>query len=634
MSGAEAVGSICSCERRQCVAGARPTRGRPGAPRAAAGALPGAEGPGAAYGGLRRRSGARLLPRRGFRRSSAAPPAGNEPAVTACALLPERPSAGPRCPRGPRAGGPECRSSRCRGGRGGGGATPPGRPGPRGRPGAVARPRRPRAQGLAYHPGLDQARLREQRGVEEHDRSPMAARSPVRPVAAASAAEVAPQPGGRSATPAPSRTYAGSRRGRPAAPAAPRAVRGRRVRPGCPGTGRAAAGSGPRRPVPERAVSGVASQGGASPEVTGAQPGTGPAGRRAPRRTDTSASASPVSHRAAGPGRPQVSAASEAPTASTGSSKRRRSSRSAARRPPPGTGCGPAAGRRCRRARGRQGLRGGLPALASAATGRSRCRRCGPSAGRPAARGGRPGPAGRRIRRGGPRCRRRAGRGGGRRSPGRARVRPSAGLQVGVREGLLAAGRRPRGAAGGWPRCPGRVRVRLRAPAGARSLKVTARSRSPGARAVSEYGAGRAGQPGGEQGESAGRGAAGEVGADAGHRRAPGGAALGGAHAGHRAGVDVVRAVARRGSRVRTASTRASRRPSTALAASVGGVAMAREATGSYPAISRAPVRRIRACPGGMRRTPSWAWSLWSPPRVRRVRRAALPGGRCRGGLR
>lgn len=58
-------------------------------------------------------------------------------------------------------------------------------------------------------------------------------------------------------------------------------------------------------------------------------------------------------------------------------------------------------------------------------------------------------------------------------------------------------------------------------------------------------------------------------------------------------------------SRARTASTRASRTPSTALSGSAEGAATAREATGSYPAISRAPLRRISACPGGMRRTPS-----------------------------
>ncbi|CAM5540927.1 hypothetical protein SPURM210S_07821 [Streptomyces purpurascens] len=59
-------------------------------------------------------------------------------------------------------------------------------------------------------------------------------------------------------------------------------------------------------------------------------------------------------------------------------------------------------------------------------------------------------------------------------------------------------------------------------------------------------------------------------------------------------------------SRVRTASTSASRTASTALSGSAGGAATASEATGSYPAISRAPARRISACPGGMRFTPSY----------------------------
>ncbi len=59
-------------------------------------------------------------------------------------------------------------------------------------------------------------------------------------------------------------------------------------------------------------------------------------------------------------------------------------------------------------------------------------------------------------------------------------------------------------------------------------------------------------------------------------------------------------------SRARTASTNASRTPSTARSGSAAGAATAREATGSYPVISREPSRRISACPGGMRRTPTY----------------------------
>lgn len=93
-------------------------------------------------------------------------------------------------------------SSRCRVGPAGGAATVRWRPGPPGRPGAAARPRR-RPAGPADDAGLDQARVGQQRGVEEgHQVGQRDAQAGAGDGGGGGLGGV-PQPGGRSWMPAP-----------------------------------------------------------------------------------------------------------------------------------------------------------------------------------------------------------------------------------------------------------------------------------------------------------------------------------------------------------------------------------------------------------------------------------------------
>ena len=117
----------------------------------------------------------------------------------------------------------------------------------------------------------------------------------------------APHPGGRSSyAGADAGPRAGRGPGAGAAPAAPRAGRGRPGRPGCRGRERAAAGTDGGGLL-EDAVG--PPRGGPARPARGGRPAVERAAAAAPpswRRTDTSASASPVSQRAAGPGRTQA----------------------------------------------------------------------------------------------------------------------------------------------------------------------------------------------------------------------------------------------------------------------------------------------------------------------------------------
>ncbi len=162
-------------------------------------------------------------------------------------------------------------------------------------------------------------------------RESAATRSPVRAAEAASPCVGAPQPLGRSLTPAPSSTV-------------------RRIDARAPGCTRSASGSARQARTTWLSRNGVCSRwkrisaACSSTRTSAACRDSAARARKSPgrcpgptperwedvwRRTDTSASASPVSHRAAGPGPAQASTASDASIApSPGVSKRRRSSRS------------------------------------------------------------------------------------------------------------------------------------------------------------------------------------------------------------------------------------------------------------------------------------------------------------------
>jgi hypothetical protein len=203
-------------------------------------------------------------------------------------------------------------------------------------------------------------------------------------------------------------------------------------------------------------------------------------------------------------------------------------------------------------------------------------------------------------------------------------------VELGVREDLFAAGDHHVV----QPRVGGEVPARSSSASRPFTGEVVERDGEEafaGAGAVAEDRAGRARQAGGEQGERAGGGSSGEVGADAGHGHPARGAPFGGAHAGDGAGVYVGPGYVAGGGEPGAYGLEEGVAYGVHRAVRVGGgAATAREATGSYPAISRAPARRISACPGGMRRTPSYGVESWSAAGTS-GRRAARRGARSRG---